>query len=157
MKRAFIITIVSILLLSCGNSKKDNKKTTEATNTVESTDNLVKALDYKNFVKKVWDIEHYPDSFAYKGEIPCIIDFYADWCGPCKKVAPIMENIAREYDGELIVYKVNVDNENKLPFIFKIKNIPTVFFLPTEGQPFSQVGALSEEEYISIINKHLIN
>ena len=93
----------------------------------------------------------------YKGKLPCIIDFYADWCGPCKRVAPIMESIAEEYEGRLIVYKVNVDQEQKLPLIFKVKNIPTVFFLPTDGQPLSQVGALSKEEYISIINKHLIN
>ena len=86
-----------------------------------------------------------------------VIDLYADWCGPCRKVAPILEEIAQEYEGKIIVYKVNVDTEQKLPTIFKIKNIPTVFFLPKEGQPSSQVGALSKEEYVSIINKRLIN
>ena len=118
---------------------------------------MVKNIDYKYFVKNIWDIEKYPDSFAYQAKLPCIIDFYADWCGPCRKVAPIMENIAKEYDGEILVYKVNVDNEQKLPTIFKVKNIPTVFFLPKNGQPMSQVGALSKEEYETIINKHLIN
>ena len=105
----------------------------------------------------MWDIERYPDSFAYQGKLPCIIDFYADWCGPCKKVAPIMEDIAREFEGKILVYKVNVDKELKLPTIFKVRGIPTVFFFPKEGQPLSQVGALSKEEYISIINRHLIN
>ena len=147
------------MLTSCGNSSKDNKKniSSQDENAVVEENAIVKNLDYKNFVKKVWDIETYPDSFAYKSKLPCIIDFYADWCGPCRKVSPIMEEIAIEYEGKLIVYKVNVDKEQKLPTIFKIKNIPTVFFLPKEGQPLSQVGALSKEEYTSIINKHLIN
>ena len=155
--RKTLIAILSVLMLaSCGNSNKDKQKTEQAQEvTVIEENTLVKTLDYKNFVKKVWDIETYPDSFAYKGKLPCMIDFYADWCGPCKRVAPIMENIAQEYEGKITVYKVNVDQEQKLPLIFKVKNIPTVFFLPKEGQPLSQVGALSKEEYISIINKHL--
>lgn len=160
MKR-FLVTILSALLLaSCGNTKKDNNdnKNSEVTQEAKTDEkSLVKNIDYKYFVKNIWDIEKYPDSFAYQAKLPCIIDFYADWCGPCRKVAPIMENIAKEYDGEILVYKVNVDNEQKLPTIFKVKNIPTVFFLPKNGQPMSQVGALSKEEYETIINKHLIN
>lgn len=159
MKKTLIVILSLFMLVSCGNSKKENKKSEQVQkveNVVEE-ESLVKNLDYKTFVKKVWDIETYPDSFAYKSKLPCIIDFYADWCGPCKRVAPIMEEIAQEYEDKIIVYKVNVDKEQKLPLIFKVKNIPTVFFLPTEGQPLSQVGALSKEEYISIINKHLIN
>ncbi|MBR0322991.1 MAG: thioredoxin family protein [Bacteroidales bacterium] len=159
MKKTFIAILSLFMLVSCGNSKKENKKT-EKVQEVESVveeESLVRNLDYKTFVKKVWDIETYPDSFAYKSKLPCMIDFYADWCGPCKRVATIMEEIAQQYEDKIIVYKVNVDKEQKLPLIFKVKNIPTVFFLPTEGQPLSQVGALSKEEYISIINKHLIN
>lgn len=157
MKR-FLVTILSALLLaSCGNTKKDNKNSEVTQEAKTDEKSLVKNIDYKYFVKNIWDIEKYPDSFAYQAKLPCIIDFYADWCGPCRKVAPIMENIAKEYDGEILVYKVNVDNEQKLPTIFKVKNIPTVFFLPKNGQPMSQVGALSKEEYETIINKHLIN
>ena len=159
MKKIFITILSLFLFVSCGDSKKENNKTEKVQDVenVAEEESLVKNLDYKTFVKKVWDIETYPDSFAYKSKLPCMIDFYADWCGPCKRVAPIMEDIAQEYDGKIIVYKVNVDKEQKLPLVFKVKNIPTVFFLPTEGQPLSQVGALSKEEYISIINKHLIN
>ena len=159
MKKTLIVILSLFMLVSCGNSKKENKKTEQVqkVENVVKEESLVKSLDYKTFVKKIWDIETYPDSFAYKSKLPCIIDFYADWCGPCKRVAPIMEEIAQRYEDKIIVYKVNVDKEQKLPLIFKVKNIPTVFFLPTEGQPLSQVGALSKEEYISIINKHLIN
>ena len=156
MKKIFVLGLTAIMLASCGGSKKEkNANNTQQETTVEDN-TYVKSLDYKTFVKKVWDIERYPDSFAYQGKLPCIIDFYADWCGPCKKVAPIMEEIAQKYEDEIIIYKVNVDKEQKLPTIFKVRNIPTVFFFPTDGQPLSQVGALSKEEYENLINKHLI-
>ena len=158
MRKTFITILSVFMLVSCGNSNKDNKKIEpiQEETTVVEENTFVKTLDYKTFVKKVWDIETYPDSVVYQGKVPCVIDFYADWCGPCKRVAPIMEEIAQEYDGKLLVYKVNVDKDRKLPTIFKVSSIPTVFFLPEEGQPLSHVGALSKEEYISIINRHLI-
>lgn len=156
MKKIFILGLTLIMLASCGGSKKEkNANNTKQETTVEDN-TYVKSLDYKTFVKKVWDIERYPDSFAYQGKLPCMIDFYADWCGPCKKVAPIMEEMAQKYEDEIIIYKVNVDKEQKLPTIFKVRNIPTVFFFPIDGQPLSQVGALSKEEYQNLINKHLI-
>ena len=159
MKKILVAILSVFMLTTCGSSDKKDKKTEsiQEENIAVEEATYVKTLDYKKFIKNVWDIESYPDSVAYKGKLPCVIDFYADWCGPCKKIAPIMEDIAREYDGKIIVYKVNVDKELKLSTVFKIKNIPTVFFFPLEGQPLSQVGGLSKEEYISIINKYLIN
>ena len=156
MKKIFVLGLTAIMLASCGGSKKEKNANNVQQETTVEDNTYVKSLDYKTFVKKVWDIERYPDSFAYQGKLPCIIDFYADWCGPCKKVAPIMEEIAQKYEDEIIIYKVNVDKEQKLPTIFKVRNIPTVFFFPTDGQPLSQVGALSKEEYENLINKHLI-
>ena len=156
MKKVLVTILSALLLASCGGNKKEQKENKVQAKTTVEESSYVKSLDYKTFVKKVWDIERYPDSFAYQGKLPCIIDFYADWCGPCRKVAPIMEEMAQKYEDEIIVYKVNVDKEQKLPTIFKVKNIPTVFFFPTDGQPLSQVGALSKEEYQNLINKHLI-
>ena len=159
MKKIFVTILSALLLVSCGDSKKENKenKEQEVAQEVKAEDNsLVKSIDYKFFIKNIWDLEKYPDSFAYEAKLPCVIDFYADWCGPCRKVAPIMEEIAKEYEGKILVYKVNVDKNLKLPTIFKVSSIPTVFFLPQEGQPLSQIGALSKEEYVSIINRYLV-
>ena len=116
----------------------------------------VKHLTYKEFTKKVWDFEKDPSTFVYKGKLPAVIDFYADWCGPCRRVAPIMEKLATEYDGKLLVYKINVDQEKDLASAFQVKSIPMVLFIPMEGQPMMQVGAMQEAEYKKVVEEHLI-
>ena len=85
-----------------------------------------------------------------------LVDFYADWCGPCRRVAPIMEKLAEEYDGKLLVYKVNTDQERGLSAAFQVKSIPMVLFIPMEGQPMMQVGALTEEGYRKVVTEQLI-
>ena len=116
----------------------------------------VKQLTYKEFTKKVWDFEKDPSTFVYKGKLPAVIDFYADWCGPCRRVAPIMEKLATEYDGKLLVYKINVDQEKDLASAFQVKSIPMVLFIPLEGQPMMQVGAMQEAEYKKVVEEQLI-
>lgn len=152
MKKITVLAIITMVVLSaCGSSDKDKKESnnkviqTEVTNS-ESMENVsfVKELSYNKFVKEIWNFEKFTDSFAYKGKLPCVIDFYATWCGPCKKVAPIMEKLAKEYNGKIIVYKVDVDTEQKLSTILKIRNIPTVFFLEKGKQPSYSVGAKDE-------------
>jgi len=122
----------------------------------EKKESKVQHLTYKEFLKKVWDFEKSPNTFVYKGDLPAIVDFYADWCGPCRRVAPIMEKLAEEYDGKLLIYKVNTQNESGLASAFQIRSIPTVLFIPMEGQPMMQVGALPEEGYRQVIKEHLI-
>ena len=122
----------------------------------EKKESKVQHLTYKEFLKKVWDFEKSPNTFVYKGKLPAIVDFYADWCGPCRRVAPIMEKLAEEYDGKLLIYKVNTQNETGLASAFQIRSIPTVLFIPMEGQPMMQVGALPEEGYRQVIEMHLV-
>ena len=122
----------------------------------EKKESKVQHLTYKEFLKKVWDFEKSPNTFVYKGKLPAIVDFYADWCGPCRRVAPIMEKLAEEYDGKLLIYKVNTQNETGLANAFQIRSIPTVLFSPMEGQPMMQVGALPEEGYRQVIEQHLV-
>jgi thioredoxin len=122
-----------------------------ATAQEQKEESKVKHLTYKEFLSKVWNFEADPSTFVYKGELPAVIDFYADWCGPCRRVAPIMEKLAQEYDGKLLIYKVNVDQEKELASAFSVKSIPMVMFIPMEGQPSVQVGALPEEGFRKVI------
>lgn len=161
MKKLFLILMVlSAVLTSCKCSHKDDNKqeaNSKITNS-ESTNNeasYVKVITYNDFVKKVWDIEANADEFVFKGDKPCVIDFYATWCGPCKMVAPILEKLAKEYDGKVDFYKVDCDKEMKLASILKVKNIPMVFFMKSDAQPESSVGAKDEEFFRSQINKML--
>ena len=91
--------------------------------------------------------------WAFKGNKPCVIDFYADWCHPCRYVSPIMEQLAEEYKGQVIFFKVNVDKERELAQIFGIQNIPSVLFCPVSGSPQMAVGAMKKENYIRAIKE----
>ena len=144
MRKTILIAMVILATAFTANAqdKKDESK--------------VKQLTYKEFLKKVWNLENNPNTFIYKGKLPAVIDFYADWCGPCRRVAPIMEKLAEEYDGKLLVYKVNVDQEKGLATAFQVKSIPMVLFIPLEGQPMMQVGALPEEGYRKVIEEQLL-
>lgn len=122
----------------------------------QKEESKVKQLTYNEFLRKIWDFEKDPTTFKYKGKLPAIVDFYADWCGPCRRVAPIMEKLAEEYDGRLLIYKVNTQYEADLANAFQIRSIPTVLFIPMEGQPMMQVGALPEEGYRKVIEEQLL-
>jgi thioredoxin len=122
----------------------------------QKEESKVKHLTYNEFLRKVWEFEKDPTTFKYKGKLPAIVDFYADWCGPCRRVAPIMEKLAEEYDGRLLIYKVNTQYEADLANAFQIRSIPTVLFIPMEGQPMMQVGALPEEGYRKVIEEQLL-
>ena len=122
----------------------------------EKKESKVQHLTYNEFLKKVWNFEKDQNTFVYKGKLPAIIDFYADWCGPCRRVAPIMEKLAEEYDGKLLVYKVNTEKERDLATVFNVKSIPMVLFIPIEGQPMMQVGAMPEEGYRKVVVEQLI-
>ena len=164
MKKLLLISIVAIAFLtSCKCSHKEEKSDdkTEAKTEVtasESTNNeksYVKTMTYGDFIKKVWDIELSASNFTFKGSKPCVIDFYATWCGPCKKIAPIMEKLAKEYDGKVDFYKVDTDKDQKLSVILQVRNIPTVFFMKEGTQPEKSVGAKDEEYFRTQINKLL--
>lgn len=101
-------------------------------------------LTKDEFKSKVFDYEKNRE-WKYEGELPCIIDFYADWCAPCRIVAPVLEEIAGEYAGKLNVYKVNTEHEQELAAVFGIRSIPSILFVPKEGQPQMAVGALPKQ------------
>ena len=104
-----------------------------------------------DFLKKVYDFEKNPDEWRYLGSQPAIVDFYADWCGPCRQLSPVLDELAKEYSGKLTIYKVNVDNERGLATFFGIRSIPTLLFIPMKGKPQRSLGALSKTELKGII------
>ena len=122
----------------------------------QNEDSRVKHITYKDFLKEIWDFEKNPNDFVFKGKTAAIVDFYADWCGPCRKVAPILERLADEYAGKLTIYKINVDKEKDLASAFRVSSIPTLLFIPLEGQPMMQAGAMSEQDFKKIIEERLL-
>ena len=113
-------------------------------------------LTVETFKEKVFDYEKNPDKWVYEGNKPCVIDFYADWCKPCKLIAPIMEELANEYKGKVIIYKVNTEQQRELSRIFGIRSIPAVLFVPKEGQPQMSTGALPKETFKQAIDEFLL-
>lgn len=111
-------------------------------------------LTLETFKEKNFDFEANKE-WKFKGEIPAIIDFYADWCGPCKRVAPIMEELAKEYDGKVKIYKIDTEVERELAGMFGIRSIPSILFIPVEGQPQMTIGALPKENFVQMIEEVL--
>lgn len=107
-------------------------------------------LTKDEFQSKVFDFENNKE-WKYSGDLPAIIDFYADWCGPCKMVAPVLEDLSKEYDGKLHIYKVNTDQEQELSSAFGISSIPSILFIPMDGQPQMAQGALPKTALKNVI------
>jgi thioredoxin 1 len=112
-------------------------------------------LTTTTFRTKVFDYEKEQD-WNFLGEKPTIIDFYADWCGPCKLLTPILEEIQKEYDGKINIYKVNTESESELSAVFKIRSIPTLLFIPMQGPPQMANGLIPKEKFDNIIKEVLL-
>ena len=113
-------------------------------------------LTTAEFKEQIFDFSA-NDAWNYEGELPAVIDFYATWCGPCKMMAPVMETLAGEYEGRVKVYKVDVDKENRLAALFKIRSIPNFILIPKEGEPQHANGAMDIAEMRRIIDTALLN
>ncbi|MEM5947290.1 thioredoxin [Spirochaetia bacterium 38H-sp] len=105
---------------------------------------MTEKITTQEFKEKIFDYQNEKE-WNYRGDMPAIIDFYADWCGPCKMVSPVLEEISEEYAGKLKIYKVNTDEEQELSFAFGIQSIPSLLFIPKDEQPQMAVGALPKE------------
>ena len=113
-------------------------------------------LTKETFISKVFDYEKNKE-WNYAGELPCLIDFYADWCGPCKMVAPILEELAEEYKGKINIYKIDTEEEQELASVFGIRSIPSLLFVPAKGAPQMAMGALPKDQFRKVIDDILIN
>ena len=147
-----IIMVAAIFSTSCTSAKQKqqttNKQEVKKMNTTE--------LTLSEFKNKVMDFDKNPDSWNFKGDKPAIIDFYATWCGPCKATAPIHDSLAEEYQGKIDVYKVDVDKEQEIASMFGIRSIPSLLFIPMEGEPKMQVGAMGRMDLENAIKNTLL-
>jgi thioredoxin len=112
-------------------------------------------LTATDFKEKVFNYETGKE-WKYAGTLPAIIDFYADWCQPCKMVAPVLEELASEYAGQIMIYKVNTEEEQELASVFGIQSIPTLLFIPMEGKPQAAMGALPKQAFEKAIKDVLL-
>ena len=119
---------------------------------IKKTNMATQHLTKEKFLEKVFDYENNQE-WNYKGEKPAIIDFYADWCGPCKMVAPIMEELSEEYEGLVDIYKIDTEAEQELAAVFGIRSIPSILFIPVDGQPQMAAGALPKAQFIKLIEE----
>lgn len=108
-------------------------------------------LTTKSFKQKIFNFEANKD-WKFEGSRPCIIDFYADWCGPCRMVAPTLEELSKEYQGKVDIYKVDTEAEQELAAVFGIRSIPSILFVPQNGQPQMAMGALPKQSFEKMIS-----
>jgi thioredoxin len=168
-KKLMLVAVVASMIIgtSCGNAHQQKTASTEVetiqvTNNVNSenkmttTTNKTIHLTRADFLKKVANFEENPDKWVYLGDKPAIIDFYADWCGPCKMVAPILEELAEEYDGQIYIYEVDTEAEQQLAAEFGIRSIPSLLFIPMDEAPQMAQGALPKDVFKQAIEEVLL-
>jgi thioredoxin len=115
---------------------------------------MLEHLNKETFKEKVFNFELNKE-WKFEGNTPCMIDFYADWCGPCKMVAPVLEELQKEYGSNLVIYKVNTEEEQELSSMFGVQSIPSLLFVPVDGQPQMAMGALPKATFEQAISEVL--
>ncbi|MDY9918832.1 MAG: thioredoxin [Proteiniphilum sp.] len=152
---------LAFILVSCSNAAQKADSNNSETDVIKIKDSMTTSkktiqLTRADFLTKVANFEENPDQWVYLGDKPCIIDFYADWCGPCKMVAPILEELANEYDGEIYIYKVDTEAEQQLAAEFGIRSIPSLLFVPMGEAPQMAQGALPKDAFKQAIEEVLL-
>jgi thioredoxin 1 len=142
----FLVALLPYALAACNSAGGENNSSGE------NKDGQVVQMTTESFQKLVWDYKKNPNDFIFNGDQPCIIDFYADWCRPCKMIAPILSELSSEYKGKIRVYKVNTDEQRELSVLFRISSIPAVLFVPKTGKPQMTVGAQQKNAYVNMIH-----
>jgi len=155
MKNLTLIIVLSMLVASCNGQQKQQKSEEKEVTKKETKMNTIK-LNKADFLLKVVNYETNPNEWKYLGDKPAIIDFYADWCGPCRAVAPTLEELAGEYSDKIYIYKVDTDKEQELAGLFGIRSIPSILFIPMDGQPQMAQGALPKAEIKKAIDEFLL-
>jgi thioredoxin len=165
-KLVFILAVAVISLQSCNAGQaKNNGNESKTTDTPAETVSQSKAgeggtvkLTKAKFLAEVWDYENSPKEWKYKGSKPAMIDFYADWCGPCRTAAPILEEVSKEYAGKVIIYKIDTQVEQELAAVFGISGIPAFLYIPVNGKPSMTSGiGRSKEDTKKMFQENIEN
>ena len=145
----FTILIISLVFSNCtaGNPENKIKDPPAKAEVIQLTNETFKKMVYNYDLNKAW---------KYEGSKPAIIDFYADWCPPCRLLSPLVEEIAKEYEGKIVVYKVNTDKEKGLAQSLGISSLPTLLYIPAKGKPQITLGAVLRETIVKAINEILL-
>lgn len=138
-KTLTLIATSLLIFASCGNAGAQNDKNKD------NAPKAVKELNAESFTKQVFDMDS--ENLVFLGDKPTIVDFTASWCGPCQRISPILEELAKEYEGQITIYKVDVDKEKGLAQAFNVSSIPAVLYIPLEGEPVMTVGARGKERF----------
>ncbi len=150
-----VIILAFIAFSACAGKNKENNTNVNNETKKEKKMGTIQ-LTKAEFLSKVANYETNPTEWKYLGDKPCIIDFYADWCGPCKVIAPILEELAKEYDGQIYIYKVNTEVEQELAAAFGIRSIPTLLFCPVNENPQMAQGAMPKDAFKKAIDEVLL-
>ena len=158
MKKIVLSVFITLVFLTAGCNSAQNNKNLKKLNAEVKTKRKIEMehLTKETFQEKVFNYEKNKE-WKYEGDLPCLIDFYADWCGPFKMVAPILEELATQYDGKIHIYKVDTEDQQELAAAFGIRSIPSLLFCPAEGQPQMAQGALPKATLIKAIDEILLN
>lgn len=162
MKKATLVLLMvtAMALTACSPQNSKKSQTTDNVNkelkVKEKKNMTVTELTTSEFKKRVMDFDKHPQEWVFEGDKPAIIDFYATWCGPCKATAPILDELANDYAGKIDIYKVDVDQQQELAALFGVRSIPSLFFIPKEGKPQMQVGAMNKQQFEAAIKSTLL-
>lgn len=156
-KLLFVVMAVLAVTTACGSNAGTDSSKSEKQESMETKETTkVVHLTKDEFLQKVYNYEKNPNEWKYEGDKPAIVDFYATWCGPCKMLAPILEELAKEYDGQIVVYKIDTEKEPELSAAFGIRSIPTLLFIPKSGDPQVAQGAMSKASLKKAIDEFLL-
>lgn len=168
MKNISILLLIIFFAVSCNSPKTEDQPASDEQQQEQVQDSEVNTstkpeiqsakatpLNTAEYKLMVHNFTANP-KWKFEGELPCIVDFYADWCAPCRQVAPIMDELAKEYAGKINVYKVNVDFEGELSNFYRVQSIPTVMFCTADNEPVTKLGAFSKQDYIGFIESYLL-
>jgi thioredoxin 1 len=159
-KSSFLVMGLLFALVIACNGQSENKSSSGAAVPAKATltaGNSPVHITKDDFVKLVMDYKTNPETWKFAGKKPCLVDFYADWCGPCKITSPILEELSKEYAGKIDIYKVNIDKERELASLFNVQSIPTFLFCPMEGNPTISSGIANSADATKQMFREQIN